>query len=121
MNGKRHDDSDDSQSIDTAGDRREWAELGRALSQAELERLGTELAVTFRQTASKIASGDELAEDDIEELYDCVEEISRVVDELASVVPGSRRPDFVEHMTDDELLSVVGRIKTDSEGGNDEL
>lgn len=114
------DDSDDSNHTDT-GDRREWAELGRALSRAELERLGTELAVTFRQTASKIASGDELAEDDIEELYDRVEETSRFVDQLASAVPGSRRPNFVEHMTGDELRSVVGRIKTDSESSNDEL
>ena len=106
---------------DSGDDRREWAELGRKLSQAELERLGTDVALTFRQTASKIGRGEELAEDDIRELYDCVEEGTQLVHKLATAGPGSRRPDFVEHLTDDELRSVVGRIKADSEGGSDEL
>jgi len=121
MNGKPTHDSDDPESIDTADKRPEWAEVGRTLSQAELERLGTELAVTFRQTASKIGRGEELAEDDIRELYDCVEEGTQLVHKLATAVPGSRRPDFVEHLTDDELRTVVARIKTESEVGDDEL
>jgi len=121
MNGKPIHDTDDPESIDTADERREWAELGRTLSQSELERLGTKLAVTFRQTASKIDREEELAEEDIEELYGCVEEARQFVDEFATAVPGSRRPDFVEHMTDDEFRSVVARIKTESEVGDDEL
>jgi len=108
-------------SSDSVDKRREWAELGRTLSQAELERLGTEVALTFRQTASKIGRGEELAEDDIRELYDCIEEANQIVHRLATAVPGSRRPDFVEYMTDQELRSVAARIKTESEGGDDEL
>lgn len=53
---------------------REWAELGQSLSQAKLERLGDEIKVTFRQTASKVARGEDITESDVRELYGCLEE-----------------------------------------------
>ena len=89
---------------------REWAELGQSLAQAKLEQLGDEIAVAFRQTASKVARGEEITEGDIRELYDCLEDAKTFVDEFATVAPGSRRLDFVEHMTKEEIQRVATRI-----------
>lgn len=90
---------------------REWAELGQSLSQAKLEILGSEIAVTFRQTAGKVARGEEISESDVRELYDSLEEAMMFVDEFATVVPGSRESDFVEHMTQEEIQRVAERIE----------
>jgi len=93
---------------------REWAELGQSLSQAKLEILGSEIAVTFRQTAAKVARGEEITESDVRELNDCLEEAKMFVDEFATVVPGSRQPDFVDHMTQEEIQRVVERIEEEN-------
>ena len=92
------------------GRQREWAELGQSLSQAKLEQLGDEIAVTFRQTASNVARGEEITEGDVQKLYDCLEDAKAFVDGFATVAPGSRQPDFVEHMTKEEIRRVVNRI-----------
>ena len=96
---------------------REWAELGQSLSQAKLERLGSEIEVTFRQTSSKVARGEEITDGDIQELYNCLEDAKTFVDEFAAVAPGSRRPDFVEHMTKEEIRRVVNRIDEENKIG----
>ena len=89
---------------------REWAELGQSLSQAKLEQLGDEVAVTFRQTASKVARGEDITGDDVQELYGCLEDAKAFVGEFATVAPESRHPDFVDHMTKEEIQRVATRI-----------
>ena len=96
---------------------REWAELGQSLAQAKLEQLGDEIAVTFRQTASKVARGEDITESDVQELYDCLEDAKAFVGEFAAVAPGSRRPDFVEHMTKEDIRRVVNRIGEENKIG----
>jgi hypothetical protein len=88
-----------------------WAEIGQLLAQAELERLGTDIAVTFRQTASKVARGEEIEESDVRVLYSQLEEARVFIDEFAAVVPGSRQGTLAEHMTSEELQRVTERVK----------
>lgn len=89
---------------------RKWAELGQSLSQAKLEQLGDEIELTFRQTASKVARGEDITESDIRELYNCLEDAKGFVGEFATVAPESRQPDFVDHMTKEEIQRVATRI-----------
>jgi len=93
---------------------REWAELGQSLSQVKLEQLGDEIAVTFRQTASKVARGEDITEGDVQDLYNCLEEAKMFVDEFAAVTPESRQANLVEHMTKEEIQRVATRINDEN-------
>ena len=92
---------------------RRWSEVGQSLAQAELERLGTDIAVMFRQTASKVARGEEIEESDVRDLYNHLEEARMFIDEFATIVPGSREPNLADYMTSEELQRVTERVKED--------
>ena len=94
---------------------REWAELGQLLSQTKLEEHRNEIAVTFRQKAQKVARGEEITEADVRELYDCLDDAKLFIDEFATLVPGSKEPNFVDHMTPEERKRVAERME--EEGG----
>lgn len=86
-----------------------WAEVGRSLTQAELEQLGADIKVSFHQTAGKVARGEEIKERDIRELYTKLDEARLFINEIAAVAPNSHVPNLANHMTDEERRLVAAR------------
>ena len=65
------------------------------------------IAVTFRRTASKVVSGEEITEGDVRELYKCLEDAKAFVGDFATVAPESRQADLIEHTTREEIRRMV--------------